>query len=181
MAKTRKQKEKEVERITQHFSEMKSAVFADFTHLSVSDMEDLRGRLREQGTKLRVVKKSLFNLVLDKEKDLEEVKKNLEVPGALSIAFGLEDEIAPARVLSGFGKQHKKFAIWGGVLDGNYLSAEEVSNLAALPGKKQLRGQMVCVIAGPISGFVNVLSANLRNLINVLKNISEKNESENNS
>jgi len=176
MAKTRKQKEKEIERITQHFSEMKSAVFADFTHLSVSDMEDLRGRLREQGTKLKVVKKSLFNLVLDKEKDLEEVRKNLEVPGALSIAFGLEDEIAPAKVLSKFGKEHKKFAIWGGILDGKYLSSDEVSNLATLPSKEQLRGQVVCVIAGPVSGFVNVLSGNLRNLINILKNISKENE-----
>jgi len=176
MAKTRKQKEKEVEKITQYFSEMKGAVFADFTHLSVSDMEDLRAKLREQGTKLKVVKKSLFNLVLKKDKNLKEIDDNLEVPGALSVAFGLEDEIAPARILSSFKKDHKKFEIWGGILDNKYLSKEEVLDLALLPSKEQLRGQVVCVIYGPVSGFVNVLSGNLRNLINVLKNISKENE-----
>ena len=174
MAKSKSQKEKEVKNLSENLSQMKAAVFVDFTHLNVADMEELRAKLREQGAVLRVVKKSLLGVALKKDKDLKALKKGLEIEGPLSIAFGLEDEVAPAKILAAFKKEHKKFEILGGVLDNQYLSKREVLNLAKLPGQEELRAQLVGVISAPVSGFVNVLSGNLRNLINILKNLSEK-------
>jgi len=54
------------------------------------------------------------------------------------------------------------------------LRAEQVLALAKLPGREEMRAQAARTIAAPLAGFVNVLAGNIRNLIYVLKNISEK-------
>lgn len=176
MAKTRKQKEEALKELTALFEKMKAVVFADFTHLSVQDMEDLRTKLREQGAVLRVVKKSLFNIALKKNKGLSSLQKKLAFSGPLSITLGLEDEVAPAKILAAFKQEHKKFEILGGILGGDILSAKEILSVAKLPSLLELRGKFVGVIAGPVRGLVNVLAGPMRNFIYVLNNLKEQRE-----
>ena len=174
MAKTRKQKEKEVEWLCDIFGKMKSVVFADFTNLKVSEIQDLRRHLKKENAVLKVMKKKLFGIAIGQDKDLKVLKEEVKVEGPLSLAFGLEDEIAPARVLVNFKKAHKDLKILGGILDKRFLADTEILSLAGLPGLDEMRARVVGAIAAPVSGFVNVLAGNLRNLIYILKNISEK-------
>jgi large subunit ribosomal protein L10 len=67
-----------------------------------------------------------------------------------------------------------KISFVGGMLDGKFISGDEVESLANLPSKKELYAQMVGSLNAPISGFVNVLAGNIRGLVNVLKAINEK-------
>jgi len=62
----------------------------------------------------------------------------------------------------------------GGILEGKFLSKEEVLALAKLPSKQELYAKVVGSLNAPISGFVNVLAGNIRGLVNVLKAIEEK-------
>jgi large subunit ribosomal protein L10 len=64
-------------------------------------------------------------------------------------------------------------AIYGGILEGKLVDAAVVKSLASLPGKDELLGRLVGSINAPVSGFVNALAANLRNLVGVLNNIRE--------
>jgi len=107
MAKTRKQKEKEVMSLAESLGKMKAAVFLDFTGLSVGKMQDLRKKLKVQGASLKVVKKRLFNLALNNDKNLKSLQGEIKVDGPLSLALGYEDEITPAKVLIGFKKEYK--------------------------------------------------------------------------
>lgn len=174
MAKTRKQKECDLEWLIDILGKMKSVVLADFTNLKVSEIQDLRQRLKVENTVFKVVKKKLLGIAFEKNQNLKTLKGEVEVDGPVSLAFGLEDEIAPARVLVNFKKEHKDFKILGGILDNRFFADKEILNLAKLPGQEVMRSRVVGTIAAPISGFLNVLSGNLRNLIFVLKNISEK-------
>ena len=61
-----------------------------------------------------------------------------------------------------------------GILEGKGLTAAEVKQLASLPSKEQLLGQLVGTLNAPISGFVRVLAGNLRGLVTVLSAIQEK-------
>ena len=174
MAKTRKQKEKNITELEKNLDKMKTVVFSDFTHLTVSDMQDLRKRLKQSKADLMVAKKTLFHLALGKNKDLAGLSEEVKVTGPLALAFGYEDESAPAKILAKFQKEHKDFKILGWILDYRFLRAEQVLALAKLPGREEMRAQAARTIAAPLAGFVNVLAGNIRNLIYVLKNISEK-------
>ena len=61
----------------------------------------------------------------------------------------------------------------GGFVEMKYMDAVEIKSLALLPGKEQLRAQLVGTINAPVSGFVNVLAGNIRGLVNTLKAIGE--------
>lgn len=161
--------------LAENLDKMKAAVLADFTHLTVAEMQDLRKKLREQGAVLKVAKKSLFKIALEKNKNLKKIKDSLQVAGPLSLAFGLVDEIAPAKTLVDFKREHQKLEILGGILGGNYLSQAEVLNLAKLPSKEEMQAKLVSLFAAPLAGLANVCVANLRNLIYILKNISRGN------
>ena len=98
--------------------------------------------------------------------------KNFVGPTALAIGF--DDEIAPAKVIFQYAKTHDALEIAGGITsDGTYLTATEVKALAQLPSREQLLGQLVGTIAAPLSGFVGVLGANVRSIVQVLSAISQ--------
>ena len=89
--------------------------------------------------------------------------------------FGYEDEVVPAKIVDEFKKTHEEqINFIGGVLENNFLSAEKIQELAKLPSKQELYAKIVGSLNAPISGFVNVLAGNMRNLVYVLKAIEEK-------
>jgi large subunit ribosomal protein L10 len=89
--------------------------------------------------------------------------------GQLMYVFNSEDEVAPAQVVANFAKNEPQIEFVGAIsADGSLLSTQDVKALASLPSKEQLRAQLVGTIAGPLSGFVNVMSGNVRGVLNVL-------------
>ena len=107
------------------------------------------------------------------EVGLEVDTKNFE--GGVAAVFGFEDEVAPAQLIAAFAKKHDIVSIYGGMLEGNFIDSNKVKELAKLPSKQQLLGQLVGTINAPVSGFVNVLAGNLRGLVTVLNAIKDKN------
>ncbi len=170
MATTRKEKEKILADLVSVLKEAKGLVFADYRGLSVKEMDELRRRGREQGTKVQVAKLTLMR------KALQEAGINVDlgmtVPTA--VAYSNEDEVTPAKVLAKFAADTKKLELLAGILEGKILGADQVKNLAKLPGRQELLGQLVSVIAGPMRGLVTVFSGTQRNLLYALNAIAEK-------
>lgn len=92
----------------------------------------------------------------------------------MGIIFSYEDEIAPAKILKDFQKEHKILKISGGILERNFIELNEVLKLANLPSKQELIAKVIGGINAPISGFVNVLAGNLRNFVCVLQAIEKQ-------
>lgn len=174
MPKSKKQKEEIVKDLTDRLNKSKSLVFTKYHGLTVSDIRELRGQMKEQGADYGVVKNTLMKVALDKS-DLKEVKLEKQ-SGPLAVAFGYEDEVAPARLCWQFAKSHKTLELTGGVLESDLLSKEEVENLAKLPSKDELIAKAVGSIGAPLSGFVNVLAGNLRGLVGTLNAIKDQKE-----
>ena len=87
----------------------------------------------------------------------------------LLYAFNADDEVAPAQNLYNFAKTNPNIEFVGAyTIDGLFIGADDVKQLASLPSKDQLRGLLVGMFAAPLSGFVNVLSGNIRGVLNVL-------------
>ena len=173
MPKTRTQKEQE-------FADLKSmvngkaVVLTEYTGLTVKDMGDLRGKLRESGSSYRVVKTSLLAKAL--------AEKNIEIPAEiltvqLAVASNLDDEVEPNRAVVDFAKTNEAINIKGAVINGEFVDESQVKALASLPGRDELLAKVVVSVSAPLSGMVNVLSGNLRGLVNVLKQYAlEKSE-----
>lgn len=172
MAKTRQQKEQELAALQEKFDKSKSVVFAQYMGLTVNDLQQLRRDLRAEGSELVASKKSLIALMLDKAGQSKDSVQGME--GAVAAVFGYTDEVAPAKVLATFAKKHEVVGFHGGILEGNYIDAQQVLALSKLPSRTELLAKAVGSMKSPISGFVNVLSGNMRGLVQVLQQIKDQ-------
>lgn len=167
---TRSQKEEVVKDLTEKIKASKSIVFADYSGVKTNDINELKSRLKKEGTNLRVIKKKLVDLSLKNAKIEVDIKS---LSGQLAITISDNDEVAPARVLSKFAKENENLKILGGVLGVKGMSAKEVSDLAKLPSKEEMLAKLVGTLNAPLTGLVNVLSGNTRGLVTVLKAIAD--------
>ncbi len=156
--------------MTEKIKASKSIVFADYSGVKTNDINELKSRLKKEGTNLRVIKKKLVDLSLKNAKIEVDIKS---LPGQLAITISDNDEVAPARVLSKFAKENENLKILGGVLGVKGMSAKEVNDLAKLPSKEEMLAKLVGTLNAPLTGLVNVLSGNTRGLVTVLKAIAD--------
>jgi large subunit ribosomal protein L10 len=172
MPKIRAKKEEEVNHLVEQFKKSKSVVFTAFEGLTVAESEQLRRKLEAEKVTLQVSKKTLLKKALDQA----EVGKDLNfegLKGNVATAFG-NDEVAPAKILAEFAKNHDKLKLNFGLLEGNFIGLDKVKELATLPSRIELIAKAVGSIKAPLSGMVNVLAGNLRGLVNVLNSLKDK-------
>lgn len=172
MSKTRAQKEQTKDILTQKLGKAKSVVFTDYRGMTMGQLSDLRTKLKEQNAEFTVTKNTLMNLAL-KDAQLPTPSKEIE-EGPTATLFSYEDEIAPIKTLVKALKDAQIGKIKGGMVDQELMDGFAITRLSNLPGKLELRGQVVGLLASPLQGMVGVLQANLRNLVYALDQIREK-------
>ncbi len=155
MALTKAKKSELLEGAAGITKEAKTIVFVKFDKLTVSDSIGLRRGLRAEGSKYRVIKKTLLKKALGEGGYQGEMP---EMPGEIAIAWS-DDLLAPARAVYEFSKTHKeKIEIVGGVFDGVYKSKVEMLSIATIPSRYTLIAQFVNLINSPIQRFAVVIS-----------------------
>ena len=133
------------------------AIFAvDYRGISVSQVADLRARLRDADARFRVVKNSLSERAADKA-GVEELKPMLVGPTALTLVHG--DAAVAAKALSDVARRLNLLDFKGGLLNGALLTADEVRSIARLPARDVLQAQLVGTIAAPLTGLARGLNA----------------------
>ena len=168
MALSKDKKAEVLEQVAELLNDSKLTVMAQYAGTSVKSMQQLRAQSQESGTTVRVVKNRLFKKALEGNDKFKDIDLNL-LSGQLLFAFNAHDEVAPAQNLAAFAKLEPQIKFVGGFnADGQALSAQDIQVLANLPSKDQLRAQLIGTIGAPLSGFVNVLSGNIRGVLNVL-------------
>jgi large subunit ribosomal protein L10 len=168
MAITRDKKNTLVAELAELFASAKGSVGAAYTGLTVADMQVLRAAARAENVTIKVAKNRLVRVALGAETKFKTADTSL-LTGQLVYAFSNVDEVAPAQVLAKFAKSHPALKLVIGFDGtGEILDTAMVTALAALPSKDQLRGQLVSVIAGPLSGFLNVANGAQRGFTHVL-------------
>jgi len=156
MAITRQKKEEVVAKLGSAIAKAKTLVFANFKGMTVAEQNEMRKALRAQSIGYTVAKKSLMRRALGSANYAGEVPV---LDGEVGLAYG-EDELAPARELAVFVKkfpEHFKFA--GGVFGGKFVTKDEITSIAAIPGMETLRAQFVQLINSPLQRFAVVLHA----------------------
>jgi len=154
--KSRAEKKKVIEQLSQSFSELTSLVMVDYQGLKSGEMDELRKSLRDNNVDFYVVKNSLMKIAA-KDTGIEAMGANFK--GPMSIAISKDSPIDPAKWLFEFSKEHKALEILGGYLDGKVLSIEEVKALALLPDLDGMRSKLLSVLNGVASKFVRLVNA----------------------
>ena len=162
-----------VEEMKEKLQSAQGAVFVGFSGLSVADVTKLRRKFREGGVEYKVVKNTLTRIAAD-ERGFNDLDAVLEGPTA--IAYSAEDTVAPAKILKDFIKETKTEALTvkAGIADGQVIDAAAVEALASLPSREELLAKLVGSMQAPISGLVNVLQGNIRNMVYVLDAVRAK-------
>jgi len=156
MAKLKKQKQEDLEELTQKLKNAKSVVLSKYSGTTVKDLDKFRNSLRKEKVFSKVYKITLIKKALEAV-GIAAASIDYKTPVILSVSQ--DDETTPARIIKALGKELKTMGILQGVLDGKLLSQEQVSALADLPSKDQLRAQFMSVLNGPIAAFARVLNA----------------------
>ncbi len=171
MAKTRQQKEQDLQELVDRLKDAKSVVLADYRGTTVKDIDVFRRALRSEGVVSKVYKVSLVKKAFEAN-GVDASSLDYKTPVILAVSQ--DDEVAPARIIKNVSKDVKTINILSGVMDGTFANREQVIALADLPSKDELRAKLVGTINAPVSGFVNVMAGNLRGLINVLNAVAQK-------
>ncbi len=171
MPKTKQQKQLIFKGLKEKIKNSNSLVISVFEKLSVNADQTLRKDLRKENVKYEVAKKTLLVKAFAENK-VKGLPEN-ELLGNVSMTTS-EDEVLGAKILSKFAKDKNDFKIIGGILNKVWVDANKIAEIAKLPTKTELIYKTVSVIKAPLSGFLNVLSGNVRGLVNVLNEIKNK-------
>ena len=169
MAISKDKKNELVADLTELLTNAKTTVYAKYQGLTVAELQELRKAAREAGVKIKVVKNRLVRVAMGQIAVYKDTDTT-GLTGQLLYAISSEDEVAPAKVLANFAKDHDALDLIGGFSDlGNALSADEVKSLAAMPSKNELIAQVVAQLLSPVTDSISGLSGGLSGIISGLE------------
>jgi len=146
-----------------------AVVIVHNTGLSVSEMSELRGELRQAGASLKVIKNRLARIAID-GKPSGKIANLFTGPTALAFS---EDPVAAAKAVHAFAKKNDKLVILGGAMGEEMLDENDVKALAAMPSREELLGSIVQTIMSPAANIVGAViapAAQLAGIIETLEN-----------
>lgn len=160
-----------VNEIKEKLSKAKSVAFVGYNGLTVEEDTKMRREFKANGAEYKVYKNRLMLLALN-ELGIKGAEKYLE--GTSAVAFGYDDEVAPAKIVCDYAEKTKKLNVKFGLINGNFVESKDIEALAKLPSKDQLIAKLLGTLLGPASALVRVLNAPTQGLAIALKAIAEK-------
>ena len=154
---TRADKEQEVKAIADKFAKAKGAFVVDFKGMKVEQVTSLRKKLHVSESEMKVVRNTLARRALQKYPDMEKAIST-SLKGTNAIVFSFGDVSAAAKTLATFAKDVEIFQLKTGVMDGQQLDENKIKFLSTLPGKDQLRSQLLAVFNAPATKLARTLN-----------------------
>ena len=160
--------------LTARLKATSTAVLADYRGMTVGQMRDLRTKLRGGGIEMVVVKNTLARraAVAAGYEPL-----TVELVGPIAMLFAVDDVSAPARILNDFIRANRKMVIKGGLLEGQVIKADAVTELADLPSREVLLSRLLGAMQAPLGNLASVLQAPITKLARTLDAVRSQKES----
>jgi len=168
----KEQKAEQVELLTEKLKKARVAVLTDYRGLTVSQIQDLRGKLRTGDVEYRVVKNTLARRAAQAA-GVPALEAELE--GPVAIAFGYDDLSLPSRLINEWVRATRlKLDVKGGLVEGRVFSPNQVKQLADLPSRETLIAQLAGAIQSPIAQLAGALQMPLSMLASALESYQKK-------
>ena len=169
MAITKAKKDTLVADLTALLSDAKLTAYARYQGLTVADLQELRKIAREAGVRIKVVKNRLVRVAMN-EIGVYKDTDTTGLTGQLIYAISDNDEVAPAKILAEFAKNHPALELAGGFSgEGKAMDQTEITTLAKMPSKDELIAQVVAQLLSPINDIVSATSNGLSEIVSGLE------------
>jgi len=164
---------------TESISEIKellegsTAVYlTDYHGINVEDISDIRNQFRNEGVRYKVFKNTLVKRALDEVGKYDKIADHLT--GMTGFAFTSTNPIAPAKIINKYFVDKEKLSLKACYVEGEYFDGSQLKALAALPTKDELIASIMGSLDSPVSGIVGAINAVMRDLANVVDQISQR-------
>ena len=167
----KEQKKNYIEEMTSKFENSKAVMVTHYQGLTMTQLDELRAKMREHGIIFKITKNRITKLAL-KDTPKKDLEKYFIGPTAAAIS---SDPISTAKILTKFSKSNEKLKIIAGFMDGKVLDEKEVSVIATLPSLEEARAKIVGILATPAQKLVSILLAPGSKIANLARAKSLKN------
>ena len=151
----KEQKKSYISEITTQFENSKAVMVTHYQGLTMTQLDELRSKMREHGIIFKITKNRITKLALEKTKckDLSELFKG---PTAIALS---KDAITSAKILTKFSKENQNLKILGGIMGNDILDVAGVQNVATLPTLDEARAKIVGILRSPAQKIASILLA----------------------
>ncbi|MDQ3711864.1 MAG: 50S ribosomal protein L10 [Acidobacteriota bacterium] len=169
--KTRERKQEDLNALTEHLNNSKSAMLVGFSKLTVNKDQEFRNQLRDAGAEYQVVKNTLARIAV-KGTPYEGAGEYLK--GVTGIAWTENDAVVLSKAVSKFVKDNADiYTFKAGIVEGRVVNLKQVEAIASLPSKEELIAKLMFVLNAQAQRIVTAINAVPRNLAVVIKQIGE--------
>ena len=149
------QKKQYINDMTTQLDKSEAVIVTHYQGLTVSQLDDLRKRMREHGIIFKITKNRITKLALEKTK-CKDISKLFTGPTAVAMS---EDAITSAKILTKFSKENSNLKILGGIMGSDILDVAAVQNVATLPTLDEARAQIIGILRSPAQKIASILLA----------------------
>lgn len=151
---SRGEKEQFVESVKEKLGQAQSVILADYRGITVKEFTVLRALLRKENVEIQVMKNTLGKIAAE-QYGVDGASQYLVGPTAW--AFSMNDPAAGPKVLKEFARTHPKLVLKGGILEKKSFGADMAQDMADLPSREVLLGQVAGMLQAPMANLVRVL------------------------
>ncbi|MBO6585275.1 MAG: 50S ribosomal protein L10 [Gracilimonas sp.] len=163
-----------LDELTEKLKSSSALYIANYSGMSVPEVNELRGAFRKGDIRFKVYKNKLVKLAMEEVGGYDEIIPALVEQNAF--AFVEEELSAPAKVLKDFIKDNNKPEFKAAIVDGDFYGADKLDVLAAMKSKNEIVGDILGLLMAPLSNVVGALESQGSNLVGAVKTIAEKGE-----
>ena len=138
-----------------HFDKSEAVIVAHYQGLTVSQLDELRSKMREHGIQFKITKNRITKLALENTR-CKELSDLFKGPTAVALS---QDAITSAKILTNFSKDHDNLKILGGIMGNDVLDVAGVQNVATLPTLDEARAKIIGILRSPAQKIASILLA----------------------
>ena len=151
----KQQKSQYIENMSSQFDKTEAVIVTHYQGLTVSQLDDLRKKMREHGIKFKITNNRITKLALQKTK-CKEISNLFTGPTAVALS---DDAVTSAKILTKFSKENENLKILGGIMGMDILDVAGVQNVATLPSLEEARAKIVGILRSPAQKIASILLA----------------------
>ena len=151
----KQQKKVYIDEMSTQFDKSEAVIVTHYQGLNVTQLDDLRKKMREHSIKFKITNNRITKLALEKTK-CKDLSSLFTGPTAVALS---EDAITSAKILTKFSKDNQNLKILGGIMGADILDVAGVQNVATLPSLEEARAKIVGILRSPAQKITSILLA----------------------
>lgn len=171
---TKAEKQAVVEELKEDLQNSEALYIANYSGMSVADVNNLRGEFKKEEIKYKVYKNTLVQRAMDDIGGYDSVYDSLA--GQTAFIFAKEDLGKPAKILKKFFERNKKPSFKMAFIEGQLFDSDQLNELASMKSKQEIIGDIIGLLLSPVSNVVSGLQAQGSNILGAVKQIADKEE-----